>query len=133
MRIATLAMVAVAGLFGWAAPSMAQEHGGNCRDHMASMPDHMAHMKEALNLTDEQAAQIEAIVEEAMAGHEAMHESSDRAAVHEQMKAHHEETIARVNEVLDAEQRAKLEQMHDEMMARHEGGHCSAGGGHGAH
>lgn len=122
MRIATLAVVAIAGLVGWAAPSMAQGPGGDCPDH--NMSDHMAHMKEALSLTDEQATQIEAIVGEAMARHDAMHDSSDRAAAHEQMKAHHEETIARVNEVLNEEQRAKLAEMHEAMMGRHEGGHC---------
>lgn len=132
MRIATLSVVAVTALVGWTTPSMAQEHGGGCPDHMANMTEHMAQMKEALNLTAEQAAQIEAIVEEAMASHETMHDSSDQAAAHERMKAHHEETIARVNEVLNEEQRAKLAEMHEDMMARHEGGHCGTGGGHGA-
>lgn len=133
MRIATLAVVTVAGLVGWAAPSMAQAHDGDCPDHMAHMsdqmthmPDHMAQMKEALNLTEEQATQIEAIVGEAKARHDAMHDSSDQAAAHEQMKAHHEETIARIDEVLNEEQRDKLAEMHEAMMGRHEGGHCGS-------
>lgn len=137
MRTGILSLVIAGFVTAWAAPAAGQEgeHQEGHHGHAGQNPAaHLEHLKETLGLTDAQAVQVEAIVSDAMERHEAIFEGGHDDAAREQMRALHEETLARLSEVLNEEQRAKLEEMHRKMMERHKEGHAGYGDeGHGAH
>lgn len=129
MRRGMLAQAVTVGLLTVTLPGMAQEHGRPVpKDHHEMHPGgdpaaHLEHLREALDLTDAQVVQVQAIVADVMERHAAIHEGGHDDASHEQMRALHDETMARLSEVLTEEQQEKLEAMHREMMERHEDGH----------
>ncbi|HUF11569.1 MAG TPA: hypothetical protein VMN78_00550 [Longimicrobiales bacterium] len=116
--IVTLAVTAAA--LACAAPAGAQDHDG-MRHH--DLEGHVAHLDEALDLTDDQAARIRSILADVEQRHEAIREGEDHDATHAQMQQLHEQTVARISEVLTAEQRTRLEELHREMMERHQRDH----------
>ncbi|HET6340570.1 MAG TPA: hypothetical protein VFG78_00115 [Gemmatimonadota bacterium] len=91
-----------------ASPALAQER---MRDH--DPEEHLAKLQEELNLDAQQTEQIRAIF----------------AEQHAKFQALREETHARIQEVLNDEQRARLEELHAEFKERH--GHGPMG--HGDH
>ena len=91
-----------------ASPALAQDR---MRDH--DPEEHLAKLQEELNLDAQQTEQIRAIFGEQ----------------HAKFQALREETHARIQEVLNDEQRARLEELHAEFKERH--GHGPMG--HGDH
>lgn len=73
------------------------------------------HLREALDLTDEQVAQVRTIFSESEERRRALRESRDR----EGMRALHEEIHGRVAAVLDETQREKFESLKREHRERH--------------
>jgi Spy/CpxP family protein refolding chaperone len=92
--------------------------------------EHLAKLQEELDLTAEQTEQIRAIFAEQHAKFQALRdEGGDRESKREAFRQHREETHARVREVLDDQQQARLEELHAEFQKRH--GHGPEG--HGEH
>ena len=118
-------LVAIAGAFALAvaAPALAQDEGqGDAavheRHHGARGHDpgkRIEHLREALDLTDEQVAQVRAIFSESEERRRALRESGDR----EGMRALHEEIHGRMAAVLDETQREKFESLKREHRERH--------------
>ena len=73
------------------------------------------HLREALDLTDEQVAQVRTIFSESEERRRALRESRDR----EGMRALHEEIHGRLAAVLDETQREKFESLKGEHRERH--------------
>ena len=107
-----------------ASPALAQER---MRDH--DPEEHLAKLQEELNLDAQQTEQIRAIFAEQHAKFQALREEGDWESNREAFRQHHEETHARIQEVLNEEQRARLEELHAEFKERH--GHGPEG--HGDH
>ena len=105
-----------------AAPALAQEHGMRGHDPEKRIEK----LREALDLTDEQVVQAQAIFAEQGEKLRALKESEDR----EGFRALHEETHARLAAVLDDAQRAKLEALREEH-EQHRRKHDGNGEGHG--
>jgi Spy/CpxP family protein refolding chaperone len=92
--------------------------------------EHVAKLQEELGLTAEQTAQVRAILAEQHAKFQELRgEGEDWESNREAFRQHREETHARIREVLNEEQRARLEELHAEFQKRH--GHGP--GGHGDH
>lgn len=91
---------------------------GERRDHDPEKK--IERLREALDLTDAQVAQVRSIFAEQGEKHRALKESDDR----EGLRALHEETHGRLAALLDETQRATLE----EMKERHGEGHRGHGG-----
>ena len=85
------------------------------RDHERKIE----HLREALDLTEAQVAQVRSIITEQGEKRRALKESEDR----EGLEALHQETHDRLLAILDETQRAKLEEMRD----RHDAGHRRGG------
>ncbi|HKY59923.1 MAG TPA: hypothetical protein VJP59_02830 [Gemmatimonadota bacterium] len=79
---------------------------------------HLAHLREELDLSDEQVTQLRAIFEEKHAEFHALRESGDPVA-HEELRELWAEARASVNEVLTDEQEARLTELHESR--RHRG------------
>ena len=108
-----------------ATPALAQDR---MRKH--DPEEHLAKLQEELNLDPQQTEQIRAIFAEQHAKfQELREEGGDRESNREAFRQHREETHARVQEVLNEEQRARLEELHAEFKERH--GHGPEG--HGDH
>ena len=88
-----------------------ERHGGRGHDPEKGIE----HLREALNLTDEQVAQVRTIFSESEERRRALRESRDR----EGMRALHEEIHGRVAAVLDEAQREKFESLKRELGERH--------------
>lgn len=107
-----------------ASPATAQDR---MRKH--DPEEHVAKLQEELNLDAQQTEQIRAILAEQHAKFQALREEGDRESNREAFRQHREETHARIQEVLNDEQRARLEELHAEFKERH--GHGPMG--HGDH
>jgi hypothetical protein len=100
---------------------------------MASPEAMLDHLSAQLNLTQDQKTKIKPIVEEVFQKMDQLHQDSSLTEPerHEKMKSIHENAIAEVKPILDADQQKKL----DEMMSNHPQHHSSGGqdqgsGGH---
>jgi Spy/CpxP family protein refolding chaperone len=110
-----------------ATPAWAQD---STRMRKHTPEEHVAKLQEELDLTAEQTEQIRAILAEQHAKFQELRgEDGDRESKREAFGQHREETHARIREVLNEEQRARLEELHAEFKERH--GHGP--GGHGDH
>jgi Spy/CpxP family protein refolding chaperone len=89
---------------------------------------HLTRLREELDLTDAQVAELRTIFEEQHGKFEALHESApeDREARHEAFQALREETHERLSQVLTEEQRQRFE----ELKRSHEGHRGPRGDGH---
>lgn len=129
-----LAVFAVLGISGHA---LAQHHGKNHAEHFAHVTTVLglsdAQRAAARKVHDEAAAKGAPLEEQARLQHEeimAMLESGSADptalgrqmiamhATHKQLKALHEQCMARISALLDAQQRAKFEQLHREHAGR---------------
>lgn len=115
---------ALAGALALAAvtPALAQDQGQGdaavheCHRGRGHDPEkRIEHLREALDLTDEQVAQVRTIFSESEERRRALRESRD----HEGMRALHEEIHERVAAILDETQREKFESFKSEHRARH--------------
>ena len=97
-----------------ASPAMAQDR---MRKH--DPEEHLAKLQEELNLDAQQTEQIRAIFAEQHAKFQALREEGDWESNREAFRQHREETHARIQEVLNEEQRARLEELHAEFKERH--------------
>ena len=117
-RIMSVCLTAAA--LAWAAPAAAQEHQGMMH---RDLDEHIAFLDEQLDLTDAQESRIRPILADVVQRTEQMRASGDHATMHQRMGELHQQTVARVSEVLTATQRARLEELHAEMMQHHGGDH----------
>ena len=108
-----------------ATPALAQEQGMR---HGHDPEKRIEKLREALDLTDEQVAQMRAIFAEQGEKLRALRESEDR----EGFRALREETHGRLSALLDDTQRQKLEALH-ERHKQHRGKHGRDHGGEGDH
>jgi periplasmic protein CpxP/Spy len=82
--------------------------------------EHILKLKEKLGLTDDQVTQIKKIGEDTREAMKALHEKAgDRESKKDEMMAIRDDAKTKLDAVLTAEQKAKL----DEMRKKHEGDH----------
>ena len=91
--------------------------------------EHLSRLQEELDLTAEQTDQVRAIFAEQHARFQELREEEggDPESRREAFRQHREETHARIREVLNDEQRARLDELHAEFKEEHGPG---AGGHH---
>ncbi|MGH7564983.1 MAG: Spy/CpxP family protein refolding chaperone [Gemmatimonadota bacterium] len=118
-----------AGLFAIlalaATPAQAQEQAPR-----HDPEEHLAKLQEELGLDDQQAEQIRAIFAEQHAAFERLREEEggDRESRRDAFRQLHEETHARVQAVLNEQQRTRLEELRAEHRERHgDRGHGRSG------
>jgi Spy/CpxP family protein refolding chaperone len=96
-----------------------EEHGRH--GQMPSVDDHVKLLAEKLNLTDDQQAKVKSILEDT---HQQMQtlmkdESISREDKHDKMRSIREAGNAKVRDVLNDDQKKKLDAMEKEMHERH--------------
>jgi periplasmic protein CpxP/Spy len=115
-RHTLLAICALA--IGFAAPALRAEEGGTPppKKEMRGGPiERILGLKEKLGLTEDQVTQLKKIGEETRAEMKALREEEgDRDSKKDEAKKIHEGAKAKVDAVLTAEQKAKLEQIRKE-------------------
>lgn len=99
-RVAVISFISLLGLTPvWAG----ENHEKGSHDKMEHRSEkRLDHLKKKLNLTDEQQKKIQSIQES---------KREKKKAIHEQMKALHDETQAEIRAVLTPEQQAKFDEM----------------------
>jgi Spy/CpxP family protein refolding chaperone len=115
-RHTLLAVCALA--IGYAAPALRAEEGGPPppKKEMRGGPvERILGLKEKLGLTEAQVAQLKKIAQETRAGIKALREEEgDRDSKKDEAKKIHDAARARVDAVLTAEQKTRLEQIRKE-------------------
>ena len=102
-------------------------HGGGRHGGMAAeSPDqHLQMLTKQLNLTKDQQEKIRPILEDQHTKMQQWMQSNQNASQDDrraQMKQMHEDTVSRINEVLNPDQQKKFEQMQKNMMEHRHGG-----------
>ena len=117
-----------AGLLTWVSLSVAAQGDGQ--------PDpqqRREQVKQALDLSDEQADQLHQIMANARAERDVIRENAagDRAAARPELEALRDRTQAQVSGVLTAEQMTRFETLREQRMARHRKAQRHQGSGQG--